>query len=96
MLQVQVHPIGVHFLRVFEHHGLRCGVTPPVPQLLARLTRRAEGIEHITPAVFPPWQLLRPGEDPLSPLRVCPRLGPIEVCPPRVVELLYPEQELGR
>ena len=49
VLQVQVHPIGIHLLRIAEHHGLQLRFLAPLPQLLAWLPWRPQGIEHITP-----------------------------------------------
>lgn len=51
VLQVQMHPIGIHFLRIAEHHRLQLGVLPPLLSVLPRLQRWPQRIEHI-PRLF--------------------------------------------
>ena len=55
VLQVQMHPIGIHFLRIAEHHRLQLGVLPPLLSVLPRLQRRPQRIEHIPPGCFAAW-----------------------------------------
>ena len=70
VLKMQVHPVGVHLLGVFEHHRLGRCVASPFPELLAGLAWAPQCIQHIPPALLASGQLIGRREDPFGPLGI--------------------------
>lgn len=70
VLQMQMHPIGIDLIGVFEHHRLRRRVAPPLPELLAGTAWPPQRIQHVSPALLAAGQLISRREDPFGPLGI--------------------------